>query len=1048
MPVLRDHYYRLGSELPQERIEAAKELLSELIEVNDKEEWDYALNRLVKGLITTRQSARFGFSMALAEVTRELLFKKDFEFTLDSYLDLVLSTTEVKSSMKGKEERGVLFGRLFGLQILLNSNLLNEEKLVSQEIYTKFISSLIDIANAKSWLRETAIFTLCQYMNQVRDSGISLKDEIFSQVLQSINDCGLNLSPEGLAIYLTIPKQERLKYSEMIVNQKPTWKNGDPFSKGNLPVLSKTLKDVEVVDMEQEQEQDKKQKNSKQKGSWSPRIHFVWDLVILNFKDDNEASEVEESVSQRKRNLQSSKSSKKHKKQEDSTVSFKEFWKIVVDESLFSEKSSHERKYWGFEIFVKFLKALNAKLVADLFTHNFMRCLINQSSQNTRMLNKISVKVLKDINEVCSSEITKTAAVFSSLIDENKGGCWNFDLIVKNKVLDGLITNISVKDLEKTNVKEVETVIAELKDILVDEFNGTLIIHDKKQEEENTKTNDNIQRWALDKLLLLIRSNKILLQVKDSSFHRIIEDVLKLLIKQSFFKKESAKPVSPKMVEICQDRLNSILSDIINTKRKGLSWSSYCCKYIQKLEASEEYALISEFDEELTSVKEEMSTLLQSILDLTKKGKSKTRSELFCFELLFSMVLIQFYMGDEETTLVLEELKVCYDQILSKVDDEEVNSSFILTEVILGFVSRKSSLMKKLSLLVWESFLCGKDEKTNKIRASDECLRLLYDVLETKENKEGQQKLFEGEGEFGESEDEEGEHSHSHSHSESNSDSSSEDEDEDEDEDDEDNESNENGEDPTSQVDKDTNMKLAQALGIPTGESGEVKFDELDSMGEDDDDYESDSMDDEQMMAMDEQLSKIFKERHEVIASAPTGNKRKAEVLEAKEHMIFFKNRILDLLESFNKVNQDSYMNLSMIKPLVILINLTLDKNLGMKAHKLLKTRLSKVKVADFEVYFPDELSQKEAKESLTETIQCLQDQAASPKSSNQSHSLACNQACILISKNLVNLDSSYLPKIIDIYTNSLKNWAANSKNKIQVSLFFDFLNWLNSKRS
>ncbi|KAM9912575.1 hypothetical protein OXX80_014298, partial [Metschnikowia pulcherrima] len=83
MSVSRDHYYTLASEVPQERLEAATKLLSELSEVNKTEEWDYALNRLIKGLTTSRQSARFGFSMALTEVVRELVTKQDYELSVE-----------------------------------------------------------------------------------------------------------------------------------------------------------------------------------------------------------------------------------------------------------------------------------------------------------------------------------------------------------------------------------------------------------------------------------------------------------------------------------------------------------------------------------------------------------------------------------------------------------------------------------------------------------------------------------------------------------------------------------------------------------------------------------------------------------------------------------------------------------------------------------------------------------------------------------------------------------------------------------------------------
>ena len=200
------------------------------------------------------------------------------------------------------------------------------------------------------------------------------------------------------------------------------------------------------------------------------------------------------------------------------------------------------------------------------------------------------------------------------------------------------------------------------------------------------------------------------------------------------------------------------------------------------------------------------------------------------------------------------------------------------------------------------------------------------------------------------------------------------------------------------------------------------------------------------MMAMDDQLSKIFKERQDILNSVSSGNKRKTEVHEARENMIFFKNRVLDLLESFTKHHPNAEYNLKFIGPVVTLINLTMDKSLGVKAHKFLKTRISKTKV--YSATGPTSIQDvPEFTQWCKQLIEKLQDQAATTKSSNHAVIASYNQSCIILAKNLIGVDSSQLEPIIDIYTNALKKWALNKNNKLQVSLFFDFINWLNDKR-
>ncbi|CUM48788.1 unnamed protein product [Debaryomyces fabryi] len=1059
MPVLKDHYYRLASEVPQERIEAATTLLQELTQVNENDEWNYALNRLIKGLTSSRQSARLGFSMALIEVLRELVEKEEHELTVSTFLEQVLKLSQVKSSMKGKEERSVLFGRLFGLQVLLNSQLLFNEKVSSSEQLCQFVDVLVELSSIKSWLRETSIFTLCQFIGLLK--GNSNEEEALVHILQKINEVGLNLTTEGIAVYLSIPQQNREIYASKIVDTKPNWKNGDPFSKGNLPTLSKALKDVEVVDPENDGNETPKSKNgnSKQKGSWSPRIHFVWDIIIQNYNMHSVGDAVDnenETSNSKKRKKTLSKSSKKQKIADGNEIPLKEFWKVVVDETLFADKSSHERKYWGFEIFIKFLTSMKSTEISSLFTQNFMRCLINQSSQQNRILNKISSKVLNIIIDNSNKDFTKAPIILECLIDESKGGCWNFDLVTKSKCTDRLIAVLNGK--EDINSIEVDLVLNQFKDVLISKFNNALASQDESESdiEVMKKSNDNIQKWALDKLLLLFRSNKILLS--DAKINsKWLTKILKLLIQHSFFKKIDGHVVSGNIKKICQDRLSSVLSDIINIQMNDRSWPlSTCLSYINKLETSEDYENLLEFDETLLTVKEEALDVLKEIEESLKnlrKNDNQKRDQLDCFKLLFSMILIQFYMGDEEAVTVLDELKMCYNNFF-KEEKKDTDSSVFLTEIILSFTSRKATLLKRLSSIAWESFLCSKDQ-AGKVKLNEECLQLLFDVLEARENKEGQQKLFEGEDEFeavGDENDSQGSSDGEESDKSDNEDSETSDSDSDsEAESDEESSGANKSNDALSEVDKQTNLKLAQALGIPTESSGEVKFEDLSSLEENDDDssYQSDSMDDEEMMAMDDQLSKIFKERHNAMASVTTGNKRKAEVIEAKEQMVFFKNRILDLLELFNKNQPTSYLNLSMIKPLIILINLTMDKNLGVKAHKLLKTKLSKTKLTidELKLNFPSKPEQSNYKESLMSLIEWLQEEADSNKSSNQAHSLACSQSCIIVAKSLILVDELYLDKIIDLYAHTLKSWVKKPNSKIQASMFFDFINWLNSKR-
>lgn len=1047
MSVLRDYYYMLASEVPQERLDAATKLLSELAKADKPEEWDYALNRLIKGLTTSKQAARFGFSMALTELVRELVTKKNYDLSVGDFLDKVLEASPVTGSMKGKDVRLTLFGRLFGLQALVNSQLLLDQETSSKETLQKFVKILVELSGAKSWLRETAMYTMCQFLAAYLQS-LFAEDETTVSFLQAVSDEGLMFTTEGLAVVMTVPAESRARLCAAVSASKH-WKHDNPMARGNLPTLAQVLKDVDVVE---EAEGDaevsgsgKAAKTTKQKGTWSPRIPFVWDLLVQHYiadttTVDEDVEEVAEKSKKRKKSA--SPGSKKRAKTDAGAgpefIPFKEFWKVAVDDTMFAEKALAERKYWGFEIFIKFLPQLPASMVGHLFTPNFMRCLINQLAQANRLLNKILTKTINTIIETAHAEVAKTVPCLAAVIEDSKGGSWKFDQLTRLKLTDALIGVLGYLETpESVSESTVDSLVQEISSVLIAKF--TLALQTQKELEKSAgpddepvqkKSNDAVLKWVLDKLLVLFRSTKRY----PAQTTLLMEDVFKFLLQHAFFTSlVSGANVSPNVLKLVQDRLNSFLSEFIGQKRKDHSWSLYCVKQIEKIEKRGELQLVLELSDDLVAIKKECFEMLDTIKHAMKQNP-RTRNDQYCFELLFSMNLLQLYLGETETISVLEDLKASYVDIFGNVDDD-IDTSVVLTEIILSFVSRKSTLLKKLSSIVWESFICT-ENADGKLNINENCFRLLFDVLASRENEEGQKKLFEGEAEYmGESGEESGEEGSASADT-----SDIEDEDEDEEDDKESGRAKLNEE-----VEQETTIKLANALGIKGDYDGEVKYDDIDS--DDDDKYASESMDDEQMMAIDDELAKIFKERRNALTENST-SKKNTEQLLAKEQMLLFKNRVLDLMDSFSKVQPNSVYNIDFIRPIIALMNATKDKNLGIKAHKLLKTRISKFKCIDEQVkkVYETEEEVAEFKKTLVELIKWLQFQAGA-YSSNQAHSAACAQSCIIASKCLIAIDPTALPEIIQIYSATLTTWATEPKNRIQANLFFDFINWLATKR-
>lgn len=63
-----------------------------------------------------------------------------------------------------------------------------------------------------------------------------------------------------------------------------------------------------------------------------------------------------------------------------------------IIECLFDSDTTHQRKFWGFQLFEKALKLCPEKNTSSLFTPNFMRTLINNSYEKNRYLHEAAIR--------------------------------------------------------------------------------------------------------------------------------------------------------------------------------------------------------------------------------------------------------------------------------------------------------------------------------------------------------------------------------------------------------------------------------------------------------------------------------------------------------------------------------------------------------------------------------------------------------------------------------------------------------------------------------
>lgn len=252
--------------------------------------------------------------------------------------------------------------------------------------------------------------------------------------------------------------------------------------------------------------------------------------------------------------------------------------------------------------------------------------------------------------------------------------------------------------------------------------------------------------------------------------------------------------------------------------------------------------------------------------------------------------------------------------------------------------------------------------------------------------------------------------------------SADDDDDEDEEEDDE--------EEDSAEV-ADFEAKLAAALGTHRADK------DLDADSSSDAD-----MNDDEMEEIDAQLANVFRARRQVVSQ----HKDKKD---ARENMINFKNRVLDLLEIFVKKCHSKPLALDLILPLLRLARRSSVKQIAAKANAVLReyTKLCKGNaVPKIQAQGGDgddsgeDGSDRSNVEPVWELLRVVHKEAG--HSGPPAHATACSQASLLVVKVLVAADAGAVDGIVNVYAATRKEQLKSRKCHVQPSFFTDWNNW------
>ncbi|KAG0373315.1 DNA-directed DNA polymerase [Mortierella sp. AD032] len=845
----------------------------------------YALKRLIRGLPSDREAARQGFSLALTELLIGLNF-----LSVKIVLELLFRFTEIKAFMKGKEERNHMFGRIFGYMSIVQSGMLARPKTSSEDIQL-IVDDLVEYSQDKSYLSECCHQVLVTMLPQILNHPKSIKyvvDTLFADGVNTPDQLSVAfaLREHVDAVNKQLPKDDQINWTKSLGK---SWKNPVLLHSSNLKFLGLLLKETSTED------------GTQSSSSWRQNLHPVWDRVLAQYFGSVAPN--------------------------SQIAPFRDFWNVVIDSTLFDSSSSHERKYWGFQIFEKVLPVLGEDQIPLVFTTNFMRCFVNNLSSEDRFLNKAAKHTMAAMHAKADTNEAVRLTLITQLLDKNP----NFDRMSRSKTVETMLGGLDVSHIKH----------------YLQYLTKAFLNQDGPDSSnmERGKRIDISRQWTIDQMFSLFRNPKV---PREEGW---IKSILEFFLMHAFFdiKKVDAKSkyaeahalpapaLSTATREHCRNRFYGMMAELstmaplaakkesdeaetVNYSRKlngtmldGTFWCSFALHMIVDLEKSKNFESLVTLEEEATKAKKTAIALVTKIQDKAKKASKELKPQYKAFELLFVQMILQLYVEPEDSTNILGELHDCYDKVFaapkkasgkkaSNDDDEEeeIQPVEVIVDILLSFLIKPSALLRHVSEQVFVIF-CDKMTKTG--------LELMLSTLQTKDNKDD---MF---GEEGEDDDAEADANNQSDDDEEEGDS---DDDEDESEDmdvDED-------EDDDAPVDEEFRKKLAAALNVKDVD--------------DEDESEEELLDDDQMMAFDDKLNEIFRQK----------KLAKAQQKDAKQTLVHFKNKVLDLLELYIKKQSSNELVLDLIVPLLslVLIPSASNKPVHDKISAMLRNKLAKIK--------------------------------------------------------------------------------------------------------
>ncbi|XP_020575481.1 myb-binding protein 1A [Phalaenopsis equestris] len=365
----------------------------------------YAIRRLIRGVSSSRECARQGFSLGLAIVVEMIPAVK-----LVPVMKLIINLLEVSSAMKGLEARDCYLGCLFAYGSLARSHRLATEWISDKNtpVLKEFTSTVISLAQKKRYLHEPAVAIILDMLEKLPIEAIKNHVVVAPGVHEWLQKALETGNPD--ALFFALKLQERVSLGrETFGELLPHPFNAENFFSGeNLQHLERCFKESTFC---------------------LPRLHSIWQ-VLVNMLIPEARSQIDVEMHCSIKN----KKSRKCSSQEDIIKNIRCFCEVVIEGTLL--QSSHDRKHLALNILQLLLPRLPTSCINSVLSHKLIYCLMDILSTKSSWLYNAAQLFMKELICWTNLENERCAAVIVSLQKYSNG---RFDCITRTDTVKTLV---------------------------------------------------------------------------------------------------------------------------------------------------------------------------------------------------------------------------------------------------------------------------------------------------------------------------------------------------------------------------------------------------------------------------------------------------------------------------------------------------------------------------------------------------------------------------------------------------------------------------------